>query len=239
MRGVYFFLHERKWHSRLRYVFYINHSERLIVVFSGFPENDKPVYNYIRTLKSVPADKLFILDDFGYKGSYYLLEKGTNKPQLLVKSLIDHIINGRHRYTSIVCAGSSKGGTAAIFYGLQCNASDIYAGACQYYIGDYLCTPDFTPIVLGMTGCNPTPTIKKELNEIMPRLLVKYAGSKSIIHLLYSKDEHTYVEHIKDLISDLIKNNITITEQVEQFANHNDVGKYFSTYLRKELLKEK
>lgn len=233
---MYFFLYERKWQDRLRYIFNNNHSDRLVVVFSGFPGNNKPVYNYMRTLKKVKVDKLFILDDFGYKGSYYLLENGTNRPQLLVQSLIEHIIKlKRGGYFSIEFAGSSKGGTAAIFYGLQFHATAIYAGACQYYIGDYLCIPVFSPIVIGMTGKESSPTIRKELNEIMPRQLKEYAGSNTIIHLLYSKNEHTYKEHIEGLISDLERYNIPFVEIEEQFANHSEVGKYFSPYLQQSL----
>lgn len=233
---IYFFLHERKYQGRLKYVFFNNRSERLVIVFSGFPGNNKPAYNYIRTLKKVKADKLFILDDFGFKGSYYLLENGTNKPQLLVQSLIENIVKRKKGYVSTAFAGSSKGGTAAIFYGLQYQATDIYAGACQYYIGDYLCTPDHAPIVFGMTGRNPTPEIRKDLNEIMPKQLKKYAGVNTVIHILYSKKEHTYNEHIEGLISDLGKYNITVVENEEYFTNHSDVGRYFSPYLKQELL---
>lgn len=92
VRKVYFWIHERSWKGRLKYMYFRNHSNRLIVIFSGFPAGEKPLYNYMRTLKDVKADKLFILDDFGYKGSYYLLENGTERPRDLVQSLIEHVV---------------------------------------------------------------------------------------------------------------------------------------------------
>ena len=131
--------------------------------------------------------------------------------------------------------GSSKGGTAAIYYGLQCDAKAVYAGACQYYIGDYLSRPQFAPIVEGMAGREPTEEVIASLNDIMPRQLKDHAGSKTVIHLLFSKGEHTYKEHTVGLIKDLKYNNIPFREIERSFPNHDDVGKFFSPYIQKEL----
>lgn len=88
---IYLALKEKKYKGRLKYLYEGHSSDTLIIVFSGFA--DKPVYNYIRTLKDVCCDKLFILDDFGYRGSYYWYENGSNYPFLLVKDLIYSEIN--------------------------------------------------------------------------------------------------------------------------------------------------
>ena len=48
----------------------------------------------MKTLAQSKIDKLFILDVFGYKGSYYWYEKGKNTPIALVSSLIQQIIDG-------------------------------------------------------------------------------------------------------------------------------------------------
>lgn len=132
-------------------------------------------------------------------------------------------------------AGSSKGGTAAIYYGLQCNANVVYSGACQYYIGDYLNRPQFAPIVKGMTGKEPSDEVISNLNKIMPEHLRKHEGATTIIYLLYSKGEHTYQEHIVDLINDLKKYSIPYVEIIEEFSDHNQVGRFFSPFLKQEL----
>ncbi len=234
LHKVYFFLYERKYAGRLRYVFRSNNSRRLVVVFSGFPTDNKPVYNYMRTLRNKKYDKLFILDDFGYKGSYYLYENGSDYVSKLVESLI-HKFLIRGGYSNVIFVGSSKGGTAAIYYGLKFKVNAIYAGACQYYIGDYLRHPEFEPIFIGMTSKRYSEEMRLSLNEIIPQQVKKSANTDSIVHLLYSKDEHTYDEHIKGLISDLNKYNIPYTERIESFVNHADVGMYFSEYLKNEL----
>ena len=84
--GIYLQLKERKFKRRLKYIYENHSSDKLLVVFSGFA--DKPVYNYIRTLKDIKCNKLFILDDFGYRGSYYWYENGKSYPLELVSSLI-------------------------------------------------------------------------------------------------------------------------------------------------------
>lgn len=92
MRKIYFLINERKYKDRLKYVFKNNHSKTLIVSFSGFAP--KPVYNYMRTLKGVKADQLYILDDFGLTGSYYWYENGEDTPRQLTHELISKIITG-------------------------------------------------------------------------------------------------------------------------------------------------
>ena len=84
--------HERIFENRLRYLFFKNHSDTLVVVFSGFSET--PRYNYIRTLKHFKFDKLFLLDDFAYRGSYYWYQNGKDIPKRLVEKLVLQIVNG-------------------------------------------------------------------------------------------------------------------------------------------------
>ena len=236
VKKVYFIIKQRVFRGRLKYFYVKKRSNILVVVFSGFPADDVPRYNYVRTLKDVKVSQLFILDDFGHRGSYYLLEKGSSYPAELTESLINRIVND-DGYKTLIIAGSSKGGTAAIYFGLQCNASEVYAGACQYYIGDYLSQPEYAPIVMGMTGREPTREVVDSLNNLMPLQLRAHTNSNTIIHLLYSRNEHTYKEHIIGLIADLRKYGIPYDEVLEHFADHNEVGKFFSSYLKDELSK--
>ena len=73
------YTNDGKKYERLRYLLQTSRlSDTLVVCFSGFGNGGVAKYNYISTLKSVNANKLFILDDFGYnkQGSYYLGENG-------------------------------------------------------------------------------------------------------------------------------------------------------------------
>lgn len=88
-----FKLMERKHEGRLKYLFQKKpRTKTLAIVFSGFSE--KPVYNYVKTLRNLDADRLFLLDDFAYRGSYYMYANGSNQPEQLVQTLINKIIGG-------------------------------------------------------------------------------------------------------------------------------------------------
>lgn len=83
---------KEKRYGKLKYIYEQNGSDELIVVFSGFGTARK--YNYMKTLAGAKIDKLFLLDNFGYRGSYYWFENGTDKPNQLVSRLIGQIGGG-------------------------------------------------------------------------------------------------------------------------------------------------
>lgn len=90
---LYFAVNEKTFQGKVKYLFQRNRSKTLAIIFSGFPGNEKPVYNYVKTLKNWKADKLFILDDFAYKGSYYWFRNGSNEPLRYVQLLINQAVN--------------------------------------------------------------------------------------------------------------------------------------------------
>lgn len=234
--SIIFSLKEKKYKRRLRYIYERNNSDSLLIVFPAFPSGDKPLYNYYRTVKEITSDKLFLLDDFGYRGSYLMYEGGRTTPEELVNGLLTSIIS-ENKYKRIVTAGSSKGGTCAIYYGLLIGADSIYAGACQYYIGSYLNTAEHRQILEGMMGKRAGEEDVEVLNRKLYAVIRKSEGSDSLIHLLYSKQEHTYQDHIAPLIRDLDSFGLKYVEHIANFSDHAMVGKYFGPFLKNELLK--
>ena len=224
---------ERKYHSHLKYLLFGGGNE-LFIIFSGFSSTNIRTYNYVRTLKGVKCDRLYILDVWGYKGSYYLYENGSDTPRAETLSLINAILK-KKKYKRVVTMGTSKGGTAAIYYGLEINATEILAGACQYNLGNYLCVPSRMQVFRGMLGNDAALKEKKSLNSVMPAQISKHAGSSSIIHLIYSKKEHTYEDDIVDLLDKLKECHYKVVEKEYDFTNHNDIGIYFKQYLSEYL----
>ncbi len=235
-KGLLIRFREKVYKGRLHYIYEDNHTDKLMIVFSGFSP-DKPTYNYMRTLKAFKdINKLFLLDDFGYRGSYYLMEKGEDMPKQLVLGLVEKLIGGgkiRELYTM----GTSKGGTCAIYFGLHLHAAHVYSGACQYLIGNYLNTEDRRPILEGMLGDDYSQSDFDNLNNAVRMQIKDHRNANTLIHLLFSKQEHTYTEHIVYLLDDLDKWNIPYTTQIEQFDNHNDVGNYFIPFIKNEMNK--
>lgn len=114
-------------------------------------------------------------------------------------------------------------------------ATDIYAGACQYKVGTYLNVDAHKMIFTQMMGEGASDKEQRILDEMLMRQIQNNCNSDTIVHLLYSEKEHTYPEHIKYLISDLEENHITHIDKIENFTNHDDVGKFFSIWIKTEI----
>lgn len=225
-------------YKRLKYILFKNNSDTLVVVFSGFPrEGCKAGYNYMRTLKNVKINKLFILDDFGYgdRGSYYL---GEDNGQILIEKIIKLIdeIKNKQFIKNIYCVGSSKGGWASLFYGLKINANYIICGSPQYYLGNYLTLNDkHKNIMESIVG-----EINKEnisfLNQLLKReILEKKSHAKILLH--YSINEESYNTDVKFLLNDLKENGYKLIEDKAYYKEHSEVAVYFPETLKKYINK--
>lgn len=225
--------YEHIFKNRIKYVYLKRKSNVLAIVFSGLDTYDnKRVYNYIKGLRNIPADFLFLSDPFGFRGSYYWKESGYLDPFKLTQELIKHII-GKGRYDTIVTLGTSKGGSAAIIHGIQINATIILAGACQFKIGSFL--KDFPEVFEGMTGRKPEKENILSLDEEFQDLIRKITKRTQLI-LLYSTKEPTYYNHTIHLLDFLKKNAIPYQEIIRDFELHGETGAYFKPVARMLLL---
>ena len=207
-----------------------------MVCFSGFGHGGRAKYNYIDTLKTVHVNKLFILDDFGYNksGSYYLGEDGEWFLPKMIVNLIKKIQTERD-IKHLVMVGSSKGGSAALYYSIKMGAEACIIGAPQYFIGDYLNIDKHLPILEGIMGNSTSESIQK-LNCVMCDCVKSAASHKPKVYIHYSPKEHTYLEHIVDMIGDLERYGYTVVEDGNyDYTDHGEVAKYFPRYLLKIL----
>lgn len=234
---TYFLLHEKQF-KRVRYIFLKKStSKNLIISFSGFPGVGKaPAYNYIRTLKDVNANQLFLLDNFGWHqdlGSYYLGEHGEwflpDEISTLVNSIKD-----KHRIKRVITIGSSKGGTAALFYAQILKADYAIIGAPQYRVGDYLNTDEHRAILRAVMNDDSDAAIEK-LNNLLPNVInaSKYR-TKVILH--YSPYECMFQEHIAPLIATLKKEGFDpILDNNYTYSEHSEVSLFFPEVLKRYL----
>lgn len=210
-------------------------SKDLIVVFSGIPRvGVKARYNYMRTLEKVNANKLFILDDLGHdeRGGYYL---GKNKDFYMKRatlSLIDKIKKNLSIDRTIYC-GSSKGGWAALYYGIRDCGSSIVAGSLQYLMGNYVTrneriTENLMKFVMGK---NYTDDDVVYLNDLLKKTLEKYQNNECDIHLHYSDVEYTYEHHMQYLLRDLKRLGFRYAEDIQHYERHDELSLYFPPFL--------
>ncbi len=178
------------------------------------------------------VDRLYLLDTWGFKGSYYLFENGSKHPMELTDKVIEKYIS-KKKYRNVFTAGTSKGGTAALFFGLRHNVTAVFSGACQYNLGTYLYCEKHFPIFQSMMGIEAGDKERELLNKQMPSLLAEKQNIDTIVYLLYSRLEPTCEEEIIDLKNDLVKANIPFKTKEEAFEEHNQVGYYFPSFVKK------
>lgn len=219
----------------IRYYFkeaIFNNKDKLIIVFSAF-STDKPKYNYINTLSTYDCNKLYILDDYGSKGTYYLGLKGGFEVETAVMSLISKIMSENNiSFKNIISIGSSKGGTAALYYGMKYNFGNIIIGAPQYKIGTYLSDLSIK------TYANEIFGDRRISNRIKYDNLIRLiCNNRSKIYLLTSDGDKQYDRVLKsfEYVSEELKLDLKIDKC--QISHHNDIAKEFPDYIEKILSK--
>ncbi len=81
-------------------------------------------------------------------------------------------------------------------------------------------------------GKNYTAEDVDRVNNELPLMIKNRAHSTTLINLYYSEGDHTYKEHIVDLINDLRSADMHFTTTVDDYVNHMDNGFYFSKHLK-------
>ena len=208
-------------------------SKNLIVIFSSCTRRGiKARYNYMRTLAKTDANKLFILDDFAadHRGSYYLGFNQTYSEEKATVNLINHI-KKTLGINKLICCGSSKGGYSAINFGLQYEDCYIIAGGPQYYLGQYLLKSQNTECLEHIVGQVNADKIHKLDVRLKERIEEKKYGNKQKIFLHFSDKEHTYEEHIKDLLECLRESGYNVDCDIADYKDHSEISYYFPDFL--------
>lgn len=220
----------------IKYILEENNSKHLVVVFSSCTRPGiKARYNYNRTLSDITANKLFILDNYGDdgRGVFYLGCNNDFKIENAVRELIKKVFNETNS-DEITYIGSSKGGYAALFFGLEVDNSNIVVGAPQYYLGDYLNCKANINVLRNIIGDISDEKIEN-LNLILYNKIKNIKKRNIDIYIHFSKNEHTYNEHIKYLLKDLDINNIRYSIDTADYLNHSDVSIYFPSFLKQTI----
>ncbi|WP_232297256.1 Two component regulator three Y domain-containing protein [Bacillus mycoides] len=209
-------------------------TENLVIIFSGMPADGKtPSYNYMGTLNYFDCNKLFILDDFGCRGSYYLCKNQDYSIERSVISLINYIIKENNIKTVLTC-GSSKGGYAALYYGIKYGFDYIISASPQFYLGDYLLKQSNSKDVATFISGDAKQNDHEYLNQIMYNVINETSNRPNIFIHLGAGEPH-YNDHVKPLLNSLKQNNLDYTLDLGDYCEHNDVGVHFPPILRKQI----
>lgn len=142
--------------------------------------------------------------------------------------LIDNVVQ-KLKIDKLIFAGSSKGGYAALNFSLMYKGSYAICGAPQYYLADYLNNSTFCVNLKEIVGKITDESLKTLNNRLKLKICETTPTQK--IYLIFSSVEHTYKEHIKDMIYDLKSADFQLNECRMEFEEHGDIGKFFPSYL--------
>lgn len=219
--------------NRVKYIYFKRSKKKsgkdiLAVCFPAFAGAGAK-YNYVRTLNNYDMHKLFLLDDIGGvdKGNY-LIKKGVEEN---VKEIIGRLII-KYNPSKILFFGSSKGGYSALYYSFDFENVDVCIAAPQYFLADYLIKENKIENLKIMLDGNLSEKEKCKLNYKLRDKILNSSNLPNKVFIHYSKNEHTFSEHIVDMLADLRSRGIEIEEDIEEYVDHKDLVYYFPKYLK-------
>lgn len=203
-------------------------TKHLVVVFSGFTGDGKPAYNYQNSLSHCPADVLWIKDFFRGGESYYVCANGVMDVESIVYSLIMKTLSELNlSKNDCTILGGSKGGSAALYYGMKYDFKNIIATVPQFYIGTYV-EQDWLYAFKHIVGSGDnTKEIQNELDELIIAQIKKANVEKNIYVITSLNDPQYKTEIEKNLI--LLKrfNNFNcIYANSDLIERHNQVNRH-------------
>lgn len=229
----------------IRYIFQeVDESDKLMVIFSGASkreyEGGEPMYNYVKKLSDLKMNKLFILDDYNGKFCFYIGNGGKNDMEAAVVALINKIssklnVTSKNTYSM----GTSKGGSAALYYGLKYNFGKIYSGAPQYFITDEVRdigenNKHFYNIYQTMINGSDSLANHNKFNGLLKEAINDNDIEPEILLHVGNGDYH-YKKHLIPLMKALEKKGIKYNLDIKEYSNHGDVGIYFPGIVIEEL----
>jgi hypothetical protein len=217
----------------IKYVFKKRDSKYLAVGFSGIPKvGTPPRYNYMRTLMDVEVNQLFILDDHGMIGCYYLGENQDFAVERSVSELIRKIADENDiPLSNVITFGSSKGGYASLYYGMKFSYGHVIAASPQTKVGTYLLKQNIASAYIAqfIAGGVREPH-KNYLDELLFNV-VENCESFPSINIHVGSGEMHYTEHIIPLQTALVQNGVYPELDLGNYTSHNDVLKFYPDYL--------
>lgn len=208
-------------------------NNHLIVVFSGFGAISEFTYDFENLLQESNANVLWIKDDFFGHCSYYLCNQmNFNIEKAVITFINKQIKNLGLTKNNCSLIGFSKGGTAALYYGIKYCFKNILITVPQTFIGNYI-KQDWPIIAKHMMGENFSSKEVDKLNKIIMNLLKNDNDREKNIYLVTSKKDEQYNTEIIPLVDELYKYsnmNYILSESIFVRA-HNHVTSHHAQFI--------
>jgi Heparinase II/III-like protein/Heparinase II/III N-terminus len=211
--------------------------DELIIVFSSLAEKYKFRYNYIRTLENIHCNKLYILDDFGDQGAYYLGKNRDFSIETTVNSLIQYFQRKlKIQNEKITMVGSSKGGYAAIYFGIKNYVGNVITGAPQSNLGHFLLNQAQHPNIAEYIAGGTEKSDQIYLDQLLYTILQQPSDVSPEIKIMVGSKDHHLKNHVEPLVASLKEKKFDITLKIEQGIDHEGLKSHFPKYLLENIM---
>lgn len=180
-------------------------TQHLIIVFSGFGSSGALfTYDFENALQDCPATILWVKDDFFGNCAYYICRDNDLNISEAVFTFITNILRDLF-LTKDQCTliGFSKGGSAALYFGLKYGFKNIFSSVPQLRIGSYV-KKHWGQVAKHMIGSVNDKKIDF-LDSLIPKLLHEDLILDKNIYLLTSTSDSQYENEIKPYLYEFIK----------------------------------
>lgn len=177
--------------------------KHLIVIFSGFRKID--TYDFDGApANGLRANILWIQDNFNDNYSYYLRSNMNDTIEKAVHELIEQTRTdlGLEK-SNVSLAGFSKGGSAALYYGIKYNYGAIISVAPQFKIGSYV-YKNWEKVHEYMTG-SASLEDTEVLDSLIPNLIENDGTINRNIYLFSSEADPQHKNQVEPNLSGLSK----------------------------------
>ncbi len=200
----------------------------LLVIFSGFGAAHPVTYNFGgELLDGCRSHILWIKDEFDGDCTYYICKKMDFSVERAVIALIDSTLQqaglSRHQCTLL---GASKGGSAALYFGLKYDFKNIIAIGPQFYIGSYV-AKNWPQSAKNMLE-DLTPSSISKLDSFIPQWLELDKSADRNIYLITSPDDIQYATEVEPNLPHFSKYsnfNLVVTRSAAAWQ-HNNITRY-------------
>ncbi|MCC3293033.1 hypothetical protein LJ756_00155 [Arthrobacter sp. zg-Y411] len=224
------------WHGPRQLTYFLEEplteagKNKLCVAFSAIGAPYNFTYNYRSSLAPVDSYRLYVLDDFGSRGSYYYADHRDRSIFSAVQSFLQELAaNLAISPADMVFLGSSKGGAAALVHGLRLGAGQILAGAPQCFPGAYL--RGAAPEILNFIAGNGPDDPAEWLDRMLPDAIGNIRGNPAITLLVGEKDSHRHV-HVEPFVKMAATAGLQTRTLVVKNVSHKDIGRAFGPYVK-------
>lgn len=199
-----------------------------LFIFSGFgSEGRQFTYDFEKALQECPAHVIWIKDDFNGACSYYLCQHLDFSIEKAVIAFIERMLqNLGVNKCDCTLAGFSKGGSAALYFGIKYNFTHIVSTVPQFHIGSYI--RKSWPMVASHMSGEVNDENTDYLDSLLPGLVLDDNEYQKNIYLLTSEADVQYqtdIQPYKDYFNKYNNFNLFMANS-RLVREHNQVTSY-------------